>query len=475
MAVETASAAQELMLDENVEPPAGSAPAKTWPQYLAALTVTLSSLSVGTVLSWTSPALMELQDVNATSAPFHVTQDEGSWIGSLLAVGSMVGSLPAGRVSQVVGRRPALLGLALPLAASWVVILAAGGAAALYCARLLAGLAVGGISAVAPVYVAEIAHSSVRGTLGSFFQLMITIGVLYTYCVGAAAPYHGLAGACLAPVVVFCVAFFFMPETPSHLLSKGRRRDAVRALLRLRGAQYDYRDEIALLQAEVDESSRRKASVRDVLRNPAARRGLLLSLGLMAIQQLSGINAVVFYTSTIFKEAGSSLSPSAAAIVVGVVMAAATLASSLLMDRLGRRALLLLSTTVMAAALAVLGLHIHLALQGIGWLPLVCVCVYIVVFSLGMGPVPWLMMGELFNPEAKSIASAASVFTNYLLVFVITKTFEPMSSALGTAVVYWIYAALCAAGAVFVFFLVPETKGKTMQEIQEMLATGKTS
>lgn len=206
----------------------------------------------------------------------------------------------------------------------------------------------------------------------------------------------------------------------------------------------------------------------------ANRRALVTSLGLMVFQQLSGVNAVIFYTVPIFKSAGSSLPPDAAAIVVAVVQVAVAYAASALIERAGRRLFLLVSAAGMLVCLAALGLYFHLqragvAFPGLGALPLGSLVLYIVAFSLGFGPVPWMITGELFAPEVKGVASGLAVMVNWFLVFVVTFSFPIMNSKLGGHVTFYVFAAVMAAGTAFVRLVVPETRGKTVQEIQAIL------
>lgn len=198
----------------------------------------------------------------------------------------------------------------------------------------------------------------------------------------------------------------------------------------------------------------------------------------MMFQQVSGINAIIFYTMAIFKSAGSTMDPSLCTIIVGVVQVLMTFGSTLLIEKAGRRILLLQSSIVMGICLTIVGIFYHLKEGGsdvssIGWLPLVAVVLYIVSFSLGFGPIPWMMMGELFASDVKGIASSIAVMFNWTLVFIVTKTFGLMNEGLGGDVTFWIFAACMVAGTLFVAIFVPETKGKSNAEIQALLNGGR--
>uniref|UniRef100_A0A1B6MT94 Major facilitator superfamily (MFS) profile domain-containing protein n=1 Tax=Graphocephala atropunctata TaxID=36148 RepID=A0A1B6MT94_9HEMI len=463
------------MLSKSPKPPQEGSKG---PQYFFALAVTMSAFCGGTALAWTGPALEVIVVVgNATRDPGipSITEEQGSWVGSLMPVGALLGALPAGYFCNLFGRKLVGMSLAIPFIISWGLIAIASTAWELYIARLIIGVATGASSAVAPMYVGEIAESSIRGSLGSFFQLMITVGILYVYVLGACVSYTVLAILCGIIPIAYLLVFFNAPETPVYLLRKGRRSEAEASLKRLRGPYYDVSYELNELQKELEKSSDNQASISDVFTRKSALRGLLISLGLMAFQQLSGVNAVIFYANAIFRDAGSTLSPSISAIVVGIVQVLVTYASSLLVDKAGRRILLLISAVVMAICHGLLGFYFYLQESGsdvssLTLVPLSSVALYIIIFSLGFGPIPWMMTGELFAPDVKGPSTGIAVGLNWLLVFIVTKTFAPLKSLLGMGITFGIFGAICAVGVLFVLIMVPETKGKSLDEIQQILA-----
>jgi SP family facilitated glucose transporter-like MFS transporter 8 len=431
-------------------------------------------MAVGTVLAWTSPTLPELQSTNST---LPVTREEGSWIGSLVAVGAIAGALPAGYFADRFGRKPVILALSAPFLLSWILITVANAVGTLYAARFIAGFATGAVSVVAPMYIGEIAESSVRGALGSFFQVMLTVGILYTYVVGAIGDYTWLGILSGVIPIVFFISFSRVPESPTYLVKKQRTEDAKKSLQYYRGSSYNIWKELQDLEEDISESTKTKVSIRDLVSSKGIRKALTVSLGLMIFQQLSGVNAVIFYSVDIFNAAGSTLDPNVAAIIVGVVQVVVTYIASAVVDRAGRRVLLLLSASIMGLCLAILGLYFYLKnkgddVSGIGWLPLLCVTVYIVMFSLGFGPLPWMMMGEVFAPSVKGTASSIAVCTNWTLTFIVTFSFGKLVEGLGEEWTFWLFAIICGVATIFIFYIVPETKGKTLTEIQRILNGG---
>lgn len=226
---------------------------------------------------------------------------------------------------------------------------------------------------------------------------------------------------------------------------------------------------------QVDDATRQNASLRTILSTRATLMAFICSLGLMFFQQFSGINAVIFYTTNIFESAGSNIPSKIATIIVGVVQMIATYISSLLIERAGRKILLLQSCIIMGLNLIILGIYFRLKEEGynvanVGWIPLVCLVLFIISFSLGFGPIPWMMMAELFPVEFRGTASGITVIMNWCLVFIVTLCFPLMKDAIGIYSCFWFFAGFMIICTFFVFFLIPETKGKTISQIQAILA-----
>lgn len=184
-------------------------------QYISALAVTIGAFAAGSVLSWTSAAFPMLKDNSTQILPEPITESQEGWVGSLLAIGALIGAFPAGILAEKIGRKWTIVGLAIPFIISWIIIIATNSIGALYAARVLAGIATGGICVTAPLYIGETAETSVRGALGSFFQLLLTVGILYSYVLGATVNYMLLGVLSGLVPVVFLIIFFFMPDRKS--------------------------------------------------------------------------------------------------------------------------------------------------------------------------------------------------------------------------------------------------------------------
>ncbi|EAT40014.1 AAEL008232-PA [Aedes aegypti] len=444
------------------------------PQYIAGLAASGGALAAGTFLGWTSPA--EIPLVQKQEYGFPISTEDFSWIGSMANLGAALMCFPIGILMKMIGRKWAMLTMVLPLLLGWLLIIFANNVAMLMVGRFFLGIGGGAFCIAAPTYTAEIAQSSIRGTLGTFFQLLVTVGILFVYGVGAAVNVQVLSIICGVIPIAFGLIFFFMPESPHYFIEKSRDDEASKSLKWLRGSSYDERAEIEELKAEDAKMREEKITFTQGFKQRSTIRALIISLGLMFFQQLSGINAVIFYTTTIFDDANTGLEATAATIIVGVIQVVATLLATFIVDKAGRRILLMISDFFMAISTILLAVYFQLKeddatqVENLGWLPVLAVCLFIAMFSIGFGPIPWLMVGELFANNVKAYVSPLAGVFNWLLAFLVTKVFTNLRDALGIAGVFWLFSGLSLLGTVFVFFMVPETKGISLADIQRMLS-----
>nr|CAD7462899.1 unnamed protein product [Timema tahoe] len=455
------------------------------PQYLAACISSINTICCGSVFAWSAPALPYLQSALAsdvtTTQPgdnytyYNVSEDlnqrrvnfdnngsiglppddtisvaEGSIISSLVAIGCLVGSLPAGQLANAFGRRTMLQVMNVPLLVGWIIIIFADRHVALLCtARFVQGISLGLGAVMTPLYNEEIADTHVRGSLGVIYDLMLTVGILWSYIAGASLPYLWLNISSAFTAVLSAILLFFIPESPVHLLLKNKRKKAEDALRWLRSKKhdtnYDPNQEIHSLQRLVDKTKVYLHSRSITSLNPTSLAGMFtvnnftgptaksfyIILSLLVLRQLGGINALTFYTVDIFKEAGSSMSPYVSSAVLGLVEFLMTLATFTFVDRLGRRTLLLLSSILMGACLTGISLLGYLKVFGydvtlVEWLPLVLFALYLSAFSVGFGPIPWFMMAELIPTESKGWVTGVVATVNWLAMFLVTQLFPGM-------------------------------------------------
>ncbi|XP_034651607.1 facilitated trehalose transporter Tret1 isoform X1 [Drosophila subobscura] len=448
-------------------------PIYIWTQVLAALSVSLGSLVVGFVSAYTSPALVSMTNGNITS--FEVTAQAASWVGGIMPLAGLAGGIAGGPFIEYLGRRNTILATAIPFIVSSLLIACAVNVAMVLAGRFLAGFCVGIASLSLPVYLGETVQPEVRGTLGLLPTAFGNIGILLCFVAGTYMDWSMLAFLGAALPVPFLVLMFLIPETPRWFVSRGREERARKALTWLRGKEADVEPELKGLmrsQADADRQGSQNKMLELLKRNNL--KPLSISLGLMFFQQLSGINAVIFYTVSIFKDAGSTIDGNVCTIIVGVVNFLATFIATLLIDRAGRKILLYVSNIAMIITLFVLGGFFYCKAHGpdvshLGWLPLSCFVIYILGFSLGFGPIPWLMMGEILPSKIRGSAASVATAFNWSCTFVVTKTFQDMIDFMGAHGAFWLFGSICFIGLFFVILYVPETQGKTLEDIERKM------
>lgn len=445
---------------------------KTFRQYVAALSAAGGAFAAGTLLGWTSPAQIGITNGDYG---FEVTDNQFSWVGAFMTLGAACVCIPIGFLIDFIGRKLTMLLLVVPFVIGWCLLIWAQNVEMMYAARFILGVSGGAFCVTAPMYTGEIAQKDIRGTLGSFFQLMITGGILFVYAIGAGLDVFWTSVVCGILPLIFGAIFVFMPESPTYLVSKVDYNGAIKSIEWLRGADYDYNPELEELKAVELKNKQASVSIMSALTRKVTLKALAISLGLMFFQQLCGINAVIFYATDIFKDANTGIDAKLSTIVVGIMQVIATFVSVLVVDKLGRRLLLLASATVMALSTIAMGVYFYLqdrdkeSVTNLGWLPVCSLCVFIIMFSIGFGPVPWLMMGELFASDIKGPAGSIAGTSNWVLAFIVTKTFVNLKAAIGNGETFWLFSGITIVGAIFVFFFVPETKGKSLNEIQMIL------
>jgi sugar porter (SP) family MFS transporter len=394
-------------------------------------------------------------------------------VGSLL-LAAVVGALLGGPISDAWGRKRTLILAALVFGAGALVASYSPNLAVLVVARVLLGLAIGIASMIVPVYIAEIAPPRVRGALVSLQQFMITVGIMVSYLVSYAFSGSGawrwMLGVGMIPAAILLVGMLPLPESPRWLLAKDRRQDALGVLHRIRHEEHNPEAELAEIEAV--HKMQAGVSYRDLFR-PYVRPALIVGVGIAFINQMVGVNAVIYYAPTILKDAGFSSSAAILATTgVGILNMLVTLCALLLIDRVGRRPLLLVGISGVLLALIVLGAAYLLpgGPSGAGVLLVAGLLVYIASFAASLGIAIWLLNSEVYPLEVRGKGAAAGAFTHWVLDFVIASTVLTLIATITPTGMFWFYGLFAILGIIFVLRRVPETKGKTLEEVSEELA-----
>ncbi|XP_048504577.1 sugar transporter ERD6-like 7 isoform X2 [Beta vulgaris subsp. vulgaris] len=413
-----------------------------WMVYLSTFVAVCGSYEFGACAGYSSPTQ------SAITAELGLSTAQYALFGSILTVGAMIGAITSGPIADFIGRK--------------------GGSLALDIGRLAGGYGMGAFSYVVPVYIAEIAPVHLRGALTTLNQVMICAGVSVAFIIGIVLPWRALALTGLIPCVILLLGLFFIPESPRWLAKKGARKEFEAALQKLRGSDADINHEAAEIQNYIEELEQLpKASMFDLFQTRYLR-SVTIAVGLMVFQQFGGINGICFYVSNIFEMAG--FSPSVGTVIYALLQVVITTMGATLIDKAGRKPLLLVSAVglVIGCILTAIAFYFkahELSEKAAPILAITGILVYISAFSVGMGAVPWVVMSEIFPINVKGVAGSLATLVNWFGAWAISYTFNFLMewSSSGTFI---IYAVINAAAIIFVVMVVPETKGRSLEQIQ---------
>jgi len=454
--------------------------------------------------------------IDFIQAHFGLDEWAKGWAVGVAIFGCMIGAMGAGFLSDRLGRKKVLLLCALLFAASGVATALPRTFLEFVIARLAGGLAIGASSMICPLYIAEIAPPRHRGRLGALFQLGIVVGIFLVFFVNMliaqpAAPalqtlaqrcqmmaegaktLHGdalvqaqaelacttgqyqallaqtwngttgwrwMLGSEALPAVAFLLLLLGVPESPRWLALNNRLEDARRILTRFAGRQAADEELAALTRVAAQEEGR-----FGELFGAHFRRPLLIAVSLAAFAQFSGINAIMYYAPTVFKAGGSSSETAfKSTVVVGAINVILTLVAILFVDKAGRKVLLTIGTAVQTVSLLAVGWMFHAQVQGLGLL--LCILGYVAAFSMAMGPIPWIFISEVFPARIRGRASSVGVLAVWVSCYIVAQTFPVLLTYLGPALTFWVFGLCSLASLIFVLAALPETKGRTLEEIE---------
>ncbi|XP_044760534.1 facilitated trehalose transporter Tret1-like [Coccinella septempunctata] len=444
----------------------------------SACTVNLMAFANGNAYAWSSTVLIALKSNDTMRNPIGrpITTSEESLITSLVHLGAVCGPILAGILSEKIGRKRALLMFAMPMFLAHVILAFAARPYEFYIARFMLGVGAGSVFTMVPMYVGEIAETRIRGFLGCLLGVFIAFGLLFVYSIGPYVNLKTLSFILLSPLGLFLFLFgFFVPESPYYYLTKGFDRGAEISLNKLRkNDPCANLKELALMKETVQEFSEIGSSVCEQFKNRSFRKGLTITATLMVLQQSVGVTVVFSYMENIFIASGSTFSSSHSTIIVGGIQTAVVLFSSLLADRWGRRLLLEISCGGCSLSLFILGTYFYMKKKGmdmstLSLIPMSCLIVYTVSFKFGLGAIPWTLVGELFSSKTKSLASTITTTLCVCTAFTTSFIFPTMKDLIGFHWSFWFFSGNGFIALLFCLYYIPETKGKTFQEILKML------
>ena len=406
---------------------------------------------------------------------FDLSKLQVGWAVSSLIIGCIVGAAMSGILGDRFGRKKVLITAALLFIISSIGTAIPDTFSGFIIARIIGGIGIGITSTLCPLYNAEIAPAKYRGRLVALNQLAIVSGIFLTYFVnvwisgsgdeawGVASAWRWMFGVGAVPGLLFLILLFFVPESPRWLIKQGRAAESLPILLKIHGEELAKKEVIDIKQSFEEESG----SIRQLF-SPGLRIALLVGVGLAVLSQVTGINAVMYYAPEIFKATGAGTNSSLIqTILVGFINFVFTIVALWLIDKVGRKALLLVGTASMAICLLVIGVAFHTG-HAAGPLVLVFILLYVASFATSLGPVVWVIISEIFPNRIRGKATAIAAMMLWAADYLVSQTFPPLLSSAGPASTFWIYGSMSLIALLFTWRVVPETKGKSLEEIESL-------
>ncbi|CAM8991376.1 hypothetical protein QQ045_008376 [Rhodiola kirilowii] len=440
----------------------GNSREQMWMVYLSTIVALCGSLECAICLGYSSPTQ------SAITEELSLSTAEYSVFGSILTCGAMVGAITSGTMADLIGRKWTMRVSGSICSAGWLAIYFAKGAAVLDIGRLATGYGMGVFSYVVPVFIAEITPRNVRGALITLNMVTMGSGLFLTYGLGSVLAWRNLALIGILPCVIQIMGLFLIPESPRWLAKTGKTLEFEAALHHLRGKDADISDEASEIQDYMETSQQQKTKLTNLFQRKYMK-SLTIGLGMMAFQQLGGLNGICFYIGSTFESIGfsSSIGSMAYAAIQTVVCAL----SATRMDSTGRKPLLLVSASGMLVGCILVGSSFFLKAHALSTsldsvLAVTGLLIYGGSCAAGMGPIPWILMSEIFPINIKGAAGSLATLVNWSAAWAVSYTYNYLISwsSYGTFI---LYAAINALAIIFVVTIVPETKGKSLEETQE--------
>ncbi|XP_031122823.1 sugar transporter ERD6-like 7 isoform X1 [Ipomoea triloba] len=433
-----------------------------WLVYFSTIVAVCGSYAFGSCAGYSSPTQSAIrEDLNLSLAQY-------SLFGSILTFGAMIGAITSGPIADFIGRKGAMRMSGAFCVAGWLAIYFAKGAVLMDIGRLATGYGMGVFSYVVPVFIAEIAPKDLRGSLTTLNQLMICTGVSVAFILGTILTWRALALTGIIPCAILVIGLFIIPESPRWLAKIGHQKEFENSLRALRGKDADISKEAAEIMDYIETLEKLpKAKWLDLFQRRYLR-SVTVGVGLMVCQQFGGINGICFYTSSIFESSG--FPSDVGTIIYAILQVIITALGATLIDRAGRKPLLVVSGAGLVIGCALTGISFYMkgheiAVNASPLLAVIGILVYIGSFSAGMGAVPWVVMSEIFPINIKGVAGSLATLVNWFGAWLCSYTFNFLMawSSFGT---FFLYAVINALAILFVIKIVPETKGKTLEQIQ---------
>ncbi|CAH1112504.1 unnamed protein product [Psylliodes chrysocephalus] len=446
---------------------------------LTVLTVDLLATSGDITMTWTSPMYSKLysNDSSINPLPRPITAEEDAYIASLINIGAMVGGIPFSFISDHFGRKVALLGIGIVHIIAYLSMAFAKTVDIFYFGRAFGGLAVGAGYTLLPLYIAEVAKEEDRGLYSMTMTVFWALGNFMPYLVGPflSGRMFNLFNAAF-PIAFFILFLLLGIETPFYLVGANKMDEAEKVLMVLRSQdEKGVQTELNHIKDTLKQEEETPPSFKNIFINPGIRKAFIISIALMSFQQFSGWNAIFFYLQPIFEASGTMLPSYISSMIVGASIMIFSLPAPYFADKFGRKTLLICSSTLMAICLFMLGSFFYFEnrtnfnIEPIAWLPITSLLIMVFAFENGMACLPWTVSSELFPKNFKKISASTTSAACWFASFLMTQFFNDMTDVFGKDGTFLFYGMFSLGCGVFTWFYIPETRGKTFIEIQQLL------
>lgn len=451
-----------------------------WNQTLASTAAIVMTFTAGLTSGYSAILLPQLKGNDST---IPCDESTASWIAAMAALPMAPGCLICGWLMEKFGRRNAHYMVSAPFLLGWILIACANNLALILLGRFFTGLCVGLIGPLGPVFISETSSPQLRGIFLAAISLAIAFGIFVSHLIGTWVHWQWTAIICCIFPIISVILLSLIPESPTWLISKGQIEDGVKAFNWLRGYDEEARSELKAIidkrkTADLEPTPTLREKIES-LKSPELIKPLFIMIVFFVTCQFSGVNAVAFYSIEIIEKAvGKGIDHYVAMLAIDLLRTVMSVVACVTCKKYGRRPLCLISGVF--TALSMVGLSMFLYWTdgkptNLTWIPLSCLMAYICAISIGLVPLPWMMCGEVFPTKVRGLGSGISSATTFVSFFIVVKTAPGMMSDLGEVFTFLFYGIVALVGTGILFFILPETKGKSLQEIEDKFKSGKIS
>ncbi|KAI5703507.1 facilitated trehalose transporter Tret1-like [Diaphorina citri] len=444
-------------------------------QILAASSACIAAFTTGMSFAWSAPVLEELL---SKESPIPMSPNEGSWVVAIIEIGNYLSPIPAGMLVNRIGRKWSLLMTGPITTASWIIAMYSRSVLGLYVMRTLQGFSMAAIYVISPMYLGEISETSIRGTIGTLFQISCHLGILYTYVLGSELSYMNYLTYSLIIPIIFTVTFMFMPESPYFYAIKNQEGKAIESLKWLRNKTADQvQSELQIIKQNTSKNVER-TNFREFMGRSNMKAFVFMAF-LAVFRAFTGVQSIIAYANTIFASSETFLPSDYISILFAIILLVSIFPSTYYIDRAGRRVLFLVSSAGCSLFSFIAGLYYYVTIElqyeipYTSWVPFLSISLLGVFFNLGFGPLFTPLLSEYFSSNMKAVSCAVINILCTTLGLISYKLFFLMDKHIGMYSNFLFGGVSSLVCTVYLYYFLLETKGKTFNEIQYMFKYGK--